>query len=41
MAMLELTAVRRHGSGKESVRKLDSLGKVPGVMYGKIGRAHV
>jgi large subunit ribosomal protein L25 len=35
MAMMELTAVRRHGSGKEGVRKLLSLGKVPGIMYGK------
>ncbi|MGB3097248.1 MAG: 50S ribosomal protein L25 [Candidatus Deferrimicrobiaceae bacterium] len=35
MAMIELTAVRRHGSGKEAARKVLSLGKVPGVMYGK------
>ncbi len=35
MAMLELTAVRRRTSGKEAARKLLSLGKVPGVMYGK------
>ncbi len=35
MAMMELTAVRRHGSGKEKARKLYSLGKVPGVLYGK------
>jgi len=35
MAMMELTAVRRHGSGKEGVRKMFSRGKVPGVMYGK------
>ena len=35
MAMMELTAVRRHGSGKEGARKLLSLGKVPGIMYGK------
>ncbi len=35
MAMMELTAVRRHGSGKESARKLFSQGKVPGVLYGK------
>lgn len=35
MAMIELTAVRRHGSGKESSRKLLSGGKIPGVMYGK------
>jgi len=35
MAMMELTAVRRHGSGKEEVRKLFARGKVPGVMYGK------
>ncbi|HEU5359601.1 MAG TPA: 50S ribosomal protein L25 [Candidatus Deferrimicrobiaceae bacterium] len=35
MAMMELTAVRRHRSGKEGARKLISLGKVPGVMYGK------
>ncbi len=35
MAMMELTAVRRHGSGKEAARKVLSLGKVPGVMYGK------
>jgi len=30
-----LTAVRRHGSGKENARKVLSQGKVPGVMYGK------
>jgi len=35
MAMMELTAVRRHGSGKEGARKLLSRGKVPGIMYGK------
>ena len=35
MAMMELTAVRRHGSGKEGARKILSRGKVPGVMYGK------
>jgi large subunit ribosomal protein L25 len=35
MAMMELTAVRRHGSGKEGARKVLSRGKVPGVMYGK------
>ncbi len=35
MAMIELTAARRHGSGKEAARKLHSLGKVPGIMYGK------
>jgi large subunit ribosomal protein L25 len=35
MAMMELTAFRRHGSGKERARKLHSLGKVPGVLYGK------
>jgi large subunit ribosomal protein L25 len=35
MAMMELTAVRRHGSGKEGARKLLSLGKIPGIMYGK------
>jgi large subunit ribosomal protein L25 len=35
MAMMEMTAVRRHGSGKEGARKVLSLGKVPGVMYGK------
>jgi large subunit ribosomal protein L25 len=35
MAMIELTAVRRHGSGKEQSRKLISGGKIPGVMYGK------
>lgn len=35
MAMLELTAVRRRTSGKEGARKLHSLGKVPGIMYGK------
>ena len=35
MAMMELTAVRRRGSGKEGVRKMFSRGKVPGVMYGK------
>lgn len=35
MAMLELTAVRRRTSGKEGARKLLSLGKVPGIMYGK------
>ncbi|MGB5995430.1 MAG: 50S ribosomal protein L25 [Candidatus Deferrimicrobiaceae bacterium] len=35
MAMIELTAVRRHGSGKEAARKVLFLGKVPGVMYGK------
>ncbi len=35
MAMMELTAVRRHGSGKEAARKVLFLGKVPGVMYGK------
>src|SRR3990172_5513963 len=35
MAMMELTAVRRQGSGKEGVRKMLSGGKVGGVMYGK------
>ena len=35
MAMMELAAVRRHGSGKEGARKLLSRGKVPGIMYGK------
>lgn len=35
MAMMEMTAVRRHGSGKEGARKVLSQGKVPGVMYGK------
>jgi large subunit ribosomal protein L25 len=35
MAMIELTAVQRHGSGKEKARKLYYLGKVPGVLYGK------
>jgi large subunit ribosomal protein L25 len=35
MAMMELSAVRRRGSGKELTRKLLSRGKVPGVMYGK------
>jgi len=35
MAMMELSAVRRHGSGKEGARKVLSRGKVPGVMYGK------
>src|SRR3970282_974447 len=35
MAMMELTAVRRHGSGKEGARKLLSRGKVPGIVYGK------
>ena len=35
MAMMELTAVRRHGSGKENARKVLSRGKVPGVTYGK------
>src|SRR3990172_3606750 len=35
MAMMELTAVRRHGAGKEGARKLLSGGRVPGIMYGK------
>ena len=35
MAMMELAAVRRHGSGKGGARKLLSRGKVPGIMYGK------
>src|SRR3989304_3153022 len=35
MAMMELTAVRRHGSGKEGARTLLSPGKVPGIMCGK------
>lgn len=35
MAMMELSAVRRHGAGKELARKLLSRGKVPGIMYGK------
>jgi large subunit ribosomal protein L25 len=35
MAMMELSAARRRGSGKEVARKLLSRGKVPGIMYGK------
>ncbi len=35
MAMMELTAVRRHGSGKENARKVISRGRIPGIMYGK------
>ncbi len=35
MAMMELSAVRRQGSGKENARKVLSRGRIPGVMYGK------
>lgn len=35
MAMMELAAVRRHGTGKEINRKRLAAGRVPGVVYGK------
>lgn len=35
MAMVELTAARREVSGKGGARKLISLGRVPGILYGK------